>query len=537
MISEQYKKGCLGLRIKKASLVIVTIILTACGGGGSGGNSSVPPVTVDPGSGWVAGQYDDWRPNTMRNVCANPRTTDGYSDSSGSVTDENFWIRSYSNDTYLWYSELPDLDPGTVDNTEEYFDLMITDGLSPSGNSKDQFHYSQNTEEYNQYYSGVSAGYGVRFFIIASSPPRKIIVGYNEPNSPASESSLSRGAEIISIDGEAIVDSNNVDALNAGLFPAALGETHTFVVRDLNATEDRTFTMVSAETTSVPVKNTTTFNVAGTKVGYFTFNSHIKPAETQLINAISQLKAINVEELVIDLRYNGGGYLTIAAELAYMVAGVMSEGRVFDELTFNDKYTERDPINNNIIDPARFESTAAGFDAPSNPTPAGTVLPALGFSRVFVLSSGGTASASEAFINGLRGVDVEVILIGEATRGKPYGWYALDNCGTTYSTIQFKGSNEKGFGDYSDGFFPVASADLSGAEITGCEVADDLSHALGDANEGRLAAALGFIETGACPSVTASAFGLITKSPTDAPHPLSAVSGKLIQPDLGTVVR
>ena len=416
---------------------------------------------------------------------------------------------------------------------------MISDGLSPSGNSKDQFHYSQNTEEYNQYYSGVSAGYGVRFFIIASSPPRKIIVGYNEPNSPASEANLSRGAEIISIDGEAIEDSNNVDALNAGLFPVALDETHTFVVRDLNATEDRTFTMVSAETTSVPVKNITTFDVAGTKVGYLTFNSHIKPAETQLINAISQLKASNIEELVLDLRYNGGGYLTIAAELGYMVAGAMSEGRVFDELTFNDKYTDRDPINNDIIDPARFESTAAGFDAPSAPTPAGTVLPTLGLARVFVLSSGGTASASEALINGLRGVDVEVILIGEATRGKPYGWYALDNCGTTYSTIQFKGSNEKGFGDYSDGFLPVASADLSGAEITGCEVADDLSHALGDANEGRLAAALSFIETGACPStsISASVFSLSAKSSTYKSHPLSAVSGKLIQPDLGTVVR
>jgi carboxyl-terminal processing protease len=292
--------------------------------------------------------------------------------------------------------------------------------------------------------------------------------------------------------------------------------------------------MVSAETTSVPVKNITTFDVAGAKVGYLTFNAHIKPAETQLINAISQLKASNIDELIVDLRYNGGGYLTIAAELGYMVAGVMSEGRVFDELTFNDKYTERDPINNNIIDPSRFESTAAGFDAPNNPTPAGTALPALGLGRVFVLSSGGTASASEAFINGLRGVDVEVILIGEATRGKPYGWYALDNCGTTYSTIQFKGSNAKGFGDYSDGFFPVASADLSGAEITGCEVADDLSHALGDANEGRLAAALGFIETGACPS--SEAFGFTAKSP-GIPHPLSAVSGRLIQPELGTVVR
>ena len=534
-MSEQQNKGLLGLNIKKATIVIMTIILTACGGGGGGaGNSSVPPVSVDPGSGWVAGQYDDWRLNTVRNVCANPRTTGGYSDSSGSVTDENFWIRSYSNDTYLWYSELPDVDPGTVNNTEDYFELMITDGLSASGNSKDQFHYSQNTEEYNQYYAGVSAGYGVRFFIISSSPPRKIIVGYNEPNSPASEANLSRGAEIISIDGESIEDSDNVDALNAGLFPVALGETHTFVVRDLNATEDRTFTMVSAETTSVPVKNITTFDVAGAKVGYFTFNSHIKPAETQLINAISQLKASNIDELIVDLRYNGGGYLTIAAELGYMVAGVMSEGRVFDELRFNDKYTERDPINNNIIDPSRFESTAAGFDAPNNPTPAGTALPALGLGRVFVLSSGGTASASEAFINGLRGVDVDVILIGEATRGKPYGWYALDNCGTTYSTIQFKGSNAKGFGDYSDGFFPVASADLSGAEITGCEVADDLSHALGDASEGRLAAALSFIETGACPS--SAAFGFTAKSP-GIPHPLSAVSGRLIQPELGTVVR
>ena len=535
-MEHQQIKDLLNLYIHRTAFFIVAILLSACGGGGGGGNTTVPPVTVDPGSGWVAGQYEDWRSNSMRNICSNPRTTGGYSDTQGSVTDENFWIRSYSNDTYLWYSELPDIDPGTVDSTEDYYNLMVTDGLSPTGNAKDQFHYSENTEVYNQYYSGVSAGYGVRFFVMASSPPRKIIVGYNEPNSPASAANLSRGAEIISIDGEAIEDSNNVDVLNAGLFPETLGETHTFVVRDLNATEDRTFTMTSAETTSVPVKNIATFDVAGKKVGYLTFNAHIKPAETQLIDAISQLKASNVEELVLDMRYNGGGYLTIAAQLGYMVAGPLAEGLIFDELTFNDKYTERDPINNNILEPSRFESTAAGFDAPTDPTPAGAALPSLSLSRVFVLSSGGTASASEALINGLRGVDVEVILVGGATRGKPYGWYALDNCGTTYSTIQFKGSNEKGFGDYSDGFLPVASADLSGAEVTGCLVDDDLSHALGDASEGRLSAALGFIETGACPSDSASAFSLTGKTPTDTPHPLSAVSGKLIQPELGTVI-
>ena len=521
----------------KIGLVTFTLIITGCGGGG--GSSPAPYVPPAGGSGsdsdWVAGQYDDWRETSMRNICESPRTTGGYSDTQGTVTDENNWLRSYSNDTYLWYSELPDIDPSTISSTEVYFDRMKTDGLSPTGNAKDQFHYSQNTEEYNQYYSGVSAGYGVRFFIIESSRPRKIIVGYNEPNGPAANNSLSRGAEIISVDGEAIIDSNDVDTLNAALFPETVGEAHTFVVRDLNATEDRSFTMTSAQTTTVPVKNTATFDVAGTKVGYLTFNSHIKPAETQLIEAISQLQANNIQELVLDMRYNGGGYLTIAAELGYMVAGSVSEGEVFDALTFNDKYTVRDPINNNILEPSRFSSSAAGFDAPTNPTPAGTTLPGLGLARVFILASGGTASASEALINGLRGVDVEVILIGEATRGKPYGWYALDNCGITYSTIQFKGSNAKGFGDYSDGFIPVVSADLSGAEITGCEVADDLSHTLGDANEARLAAALGYIETGSCPTDTASAWN--AKSGNAKPHPLSAVTGRLIQPELGTVVR
>ena len=148
-MEHQQIKGFLNFYIHRTAFVIVAILLSACGGGG---NTTVPPVTVGPGSGWVAGQYEDWRSNSMRNICANPRTTGGYSDTQGSVTDENFWIRSYSNDTYLWYSELPDIDPGTVDNPEDYFNLMVTDGLSPSGNAKDQFHYSQNTEEYNQYY-------------------------------------------------------------------------------------------------------------------------------------------------------------------------------------------------------------------------------------------------------------------------------------------------------------------------------------------------------------------------------------------------
>ena len=107
----------------------------------------------------------------------------------------------------------------------------------------------------------------------------------------------------------------------------------------------------------------------------------------------------------------------------------------------------------------------------------------LNLSRVFVLSSGDTASASEAFINGLRGIDLEVILIGETTRGKPYGFYGIDNCGVTYFTVHFKGENAKGFGDYADGFIPSDTDDMFGAEVRGCVVTDDLTHVLGDPAE------------------------------------------------------
>jgi len=95
-------------------------------------------------------------------------------------------------------------------------------------------------------------------------------------------------------------------------------------------------------------------------------------------------------------------------------------------------------------------------------------------------------------INGLRGVDVKVDLVGGTTCGKPYGFTPVDNCGTTYFSIQFQSVNAKGFGDYADGFAPT------------CTVADDMTHALGDPAEGMLAAALSYRANNACPATTAA---------------------------------
>lgn len=127
-------------------------------------------------------------------------------------------------------------------------------------------------------------------------------------------------------------------------------------------------------------------------------------------------------------------------------------------------------------------------------------MPNLNLNRVYILSTDWTCSASEAVINGLRGVDVEVVLIGRATCGKPYGFYPEDNCGETYYTIQFQGVNQKGFGDYADGFIPMNSSAPFGVKLPGCLVDDDLDHELGDESEAMLAAALQYREFGTCPA-------------------------------------
>ena len=99
-----------------------------------------------------------------------------------------------------------------------------------------------------------------------------------------------------------------------------------------------------------------------------------------------------------------------------------------------------------------------------------------------------------------RGVGVQVVQVGTTTCGKPYGFYPQDNCGTTYFSIEFKGVNAMGFGDYTDGFSPSNTAGVAGTPVPGCSVADDFAHPLGDPAEARLAAALDYRMSSSCPA-------------------------------------
>jgi hypothetical protein len=166
---------------------------------------------------------------------------------------------------------------------------------------------------------------------------------------------------------------------------------------------------------------------------------------------------------------------------------------------FNDKYPNTDPVAGGPLTAMPFHTVSQGFSGPRN-----VPLPTLNLTRVFVLTSPNTCSASEAIINGLRGVGVQVIQIGTTTCGKPYGFYPQDNCGMTYFTIEFQGVNAQNFGDYPDGFSPANTPSRPGVLVPGCSVGDDFSHALGDPSEARLAAALGYRNDQSCPAAAAS---------------------------------
>ena len=500
------------------ALVATGVALTACGGGGG---SSTPPATqVSPpppppppqqSITWQQGVFES--ANTFKDQCQNPRSgTDiegnTFPDQAGTLADELFWLRSWTEETYLWNDQVTDQDPNTFNDRISYFDVLKTDAVTASGENLDDFHFNEPTDVFlERRNSTAQAGYGFDLIVFSNTVPRDYRIRYTEPNSPASEVvngqvQFERGSRILTVDGVDLVNGGTtqaqLDTLNGGLFPAAAGETHTFEVQDAGSNTTRTITIVSDDIVEAPVNRTDVIDTPSGKVGYILFNTFSpRSSEAAIADAITDMSNEGVTDLVLDLRYNGGGLLAVASQLGYMIAGPSrTNGKTFELLEFNSDSGNVNPVTGAGNSPIPFYGTGLGFSLAN-----GTPLNNLDLGRVFILSTGGTCSASEAVLNGLRGIDVEIVLIGDVTCGKPYGFYPTDNCGETYYTIQFRGLNDKGFGDYSDGFVPNNSSFAFGERVSGCVVPDDLSTELGDPTEGLLAAALDFRENGTCPTV------------------------------------
>ncbi|MCB5195807.1 S41 family peptidase [Deefgea salmonis] len=443
------------------------LLLAACGGGG-GSTSATPSPT--PNS--VSAIAQKCAPN-------NPyRFDDTAFSTSGTLNDEKAWVKANMQEKYLWYSEIPSVNPALAQfnqasnsylSIDAYFEALKSPYFTAAGVKKDQFSFTALTRDWQGFLdSGAVLNYGIEWHYSRTSVPWQMTVAYVSPGSQAALVGVLRGDQLITIDGlPADGTASNQAAVNAALYPKA-ASAHTMVFR--RGASVLSFNVVADSTKTMPVLPAQILNVANGPVGYLVFNSHISGAEKPLIEAINLFKRNNIQSLILDLRYNSGGYLYLASELAYMIAGPNQiQNRVFDRLQFSDQRPAQTALN---VMPfyATAQSTQSGM--------AGQLLPSLNLKQVFILTTENTCSASEAIINGLRGIDVDVQIIGKTTCGKPYGFIGQSNCGISYFPIEFIGSNAKGFSDFSEGFTPQCTAN------------DDFSRPLGDINEGMLAAAL-----------------------------------------------
>jgi carboxyl-terminal processing protease len=464
-------------------------LLISCGGGGGGSTALTAgtPIQSSTGTQGLASAA------SLAQQCVAPRS--GTADTQGSIDTEKSWVRSFMDETYLWYKDVPVVNAANftlasnnnsvIQTLDAYFQALKTKNITPSGKLVDQFSFTVATEDLQNQQSGISSGYGFRQSTISGTVPRVVRILYVEQGSPAQLGGVLRGDTITSIDGVDINDNTSagIDVLNAGLFPDVASKTTSFGLLASNATVPRNVTITSSQSIAVsPVALSTVIADGSNRVGYLVLNSFgVVSAEKQLIDTVTQFKNVNVNELVVDLRYNGGGYLDLANELAWMIGDTTLAGKTFEKLTCNDKNTLSFC---NTTD--TFHQTTQGFSVATN-----QALPQLRLKRVFVLTSGNTCSASESVINSLSPF-MQVVTIGNTTCGKPYGFSYKDNCGTSYAAMQFKGVNALGYGDYADGFAPV------------CPIADDLTRQRGDPAEAMLDGALTYMRTGACPVAKSS---------------------------------
>lgn len=485
--------------------LFLSLVITNCGGG-TNESENLSQFVYEPSIPLTIWQKDVFLPaSNFKNKCSiprtgiNPSTNTSYPDTKGQRLDENNFLRSYSNNTYLWYDKIVDENPEPF-LTTEYFQKLKT--------PEDRFHFSIPTNEWYQLsQSGIEIGYGASWAINAET--NKIFVLYTEPNSPATldENNLERGDEIIAIDGVEINQLTSNILINNALYPDESEKTHNFRIKKNTNGEIVDISMSSTTITKSPIQNTKVIATDTGKVGYLLFNDHIATAEKGLFDAITLLKENNINDLILDLRYNGGGYLAIANQLTYMLAGPeATAGKIFERLEFNDKHPLNNPVTGEVIKGIPFYPSTIGLSSIETNTPLPTLslnTGILGKNRIFVITTNETCSASESIINSLIGLDIEVIQIGTKTCGKPYGFYPADNCGTTYFTIQFKGINSRGFGDYADGFRPRNNSSEINMPV-GCLVTDDIKHPLGNINELAVATALAYRVTNTCPSIVST---------------------------------
>lgn len=360
---------------------------------------------------------------------------------------DSLW--AYMQDVYLWYDKLPAaFTPRNYSDPESEMDALRA--YQPL----DKWSFVEKAADFNSYFSdGETKDFG---FWIKFDANNDLRVRYVYAQSPAGKAGVERGWKLTSIDGKSIASLSD-DAIVSAFYDAS-STTFGFQKPDGSSVS---VPLTTATYTLNTVLYTNTYNVAGKKVGYLVFNSFTgTPSQNELKAAIAQFETAGISELIVDLRYNGGGDVDTQTMLANALAPAsVTRSSVMFSYRHNKKLSNWDET-------IRFAKTGT-----------------LNLSRIFFITTSSSASASELLINNLKPY-LDVKLIGSATHGKPVGMYGFEVMDYVIAPIAFKTVNAKNVGDYYDGIAVDAS------------VTDGLAKNWGDPLENCLATALTYIQTG-----------------------------------------
>jgi carboxyl-terminal processing protease len=364
----------------------------------------------------------------------------------------------YTKDLYLWYKNIPEsfsasgyADPNAI--MEAVRQYSSEPGFT---GPVDRWSFAVTQHEWDDLSGGVSTDFGMGIFFNAASDLR---VSYVEKESPAGKAGVSRSWRIKTINNNSDITTGNASFIVNAVYQSTTG---TFVFTKPSGT-DTTITLTAGVYQEHPIYVDSVYTAGASKVGYMVLNSFLGDTteiKSEFQRVFNKFNSQSVNEVVIDLRYNGGGFVSLQNELANYLVPTAGNNGLMETEQFNDKYTD--------------------FNETINFKKKGT----LNLSRVFIIVSQNTASASELLINSLKPY-MNVQLVGpSATHGKPVGFFPIPVGDWYIFPVSFRTINKNGEGNYFNGL------------SVNSQVADGLTKSWGDVSESCLASALHFISSG-----------------------------------------
>lgn len=388
--------------------------------------------------------------------------------SSQTVTEDmelNEQVDKYLREKYLWNEEYKTLE---LDFTKKYEDFfygalgsMTTNTLDKRYDENNKPHLFSYIEKRNpasttrttkQVFKELTCSFGITGITAVTIGPKDNSTTYFciqgvYPDSPAEKVGIKRGTMISRINGNLITASNINDYYFSLWLPQSAFKVE-LTYEDRKSENLETVELTSRTMYCNPVILNKVEEINGHRIGYLVYSAFEAGFDQELFEAFKEFKG-KIDDLILDLRYNGGGYTLSANLIATCIAGKASQGKVFTAYRYNAERMKKqnDKMSEEPFAYSNYSNLETSLSAGSLDLP-----------RVYCLVGNNTASASELVINALKGIDVEVILIGEQTTGKNVGMEFTDLTAkeNTYrlAPITFQTYNAKGFGDYEKGFTP-----------------------------------------------------------------------------------